>query len=57
MTAASLHAHIHAKGIETSEFHWGAPTLVMRDIDGNELFFWLPEGERERSKDEPTSDR
>jgi hypothetical protein len=25
----------------------GAPTLVMRDLDGNELFVWFPEGERE----------
>jgi len=25
---------------------WGAPTLVIRDLDENELFFWLPESER-----------
>jgi hypothetical protein len=29
--------------IETSTLHWGAPTLVVRDLDGNELFFWLPQ--------------
>jgi hypothetical protein len=21
---------------------WGRPTLVIRDLDANELFFWLP---------------
>jgi hypothetical protein len=34
------------KGIETTVLHWGAPTLVIRDTDGNELFIWLPESER-----------
>jgi catechol 2,3-dioxygenase-like lactoylglutathione lyase family enzyme len=38
--------HLRDKGIETAVLHWGAPTLVIRDMDGNELFFWLPESER-----------
>ena len=38
--------HIEAKGIETTVLHWGAPTLVIRDLDKNEFFFWLPESER-----------
>jgi catechol 2,3-dioxygenase-like lactoylglutathione lyase family enzyme len=38
--------HIEEKGIKTSVLHWGAPTLVIRDPDENELFFWYPEGER-----------
>jgi hypothetical protein len=25
--------------------NWGNPTLVKRDLDQNELFVWLPEGE------------
>lgn len=38
--------HIAAKSIRTTVVHWGAPTLVIHDGDGNELFFWLPESER-----------
>lgn len=32
--------HIAAKGIPTERVHWGQPTLVIRDLDANELFFW-----------------
>ncbi len=42
----SLRLHLRGKGIKPTVFHWGTPTLVIRDIDANELFFWLPEGER-----------
>jgi catechol 2,3-dioxygenase-like lactoylglutathione lyase family enzyme len=38
--------HLTEKLIKTRVFHWGAPTLVIRDLDENELFFWLPETER-----------
>jgi catechol 2,3-dioxygenase-like lactoylglutathione lyase family enzyme len=38
--------HLRDKGIETTVLHWGAPTLAIRDMDGNELFIWLPESER-----------
>jgi catechol 2,3-dioxygenase-like lactoylglutathione lyase family enzyme len=41
-----LRRHIQDKGIKTQVLHWGAPTLVIRDLDGNELFFWVPESER-----------
>jgi catechol 2,3-dioxygenase-like lactoylglutathione lyase family enzyme len=34
--------HIAEKGIRTFRLEWGRPTLVIRDRDGNELFFWLP---------------
>jgi SAM-dependent methyltransferase len=34
--------HVRTMGIATTTTQWGAPTLVMRDIDDNELFFWLP---------------
>lgn len=32
--------HIAAKGIQTERVEWGRPTLVLRDLDQNELFFW-----------------
>jgi catechol 2,3-dioxygenase-like lactoylglutathione lyase family enzyme len=38
--------HIEQKSIKTSVVSWGNPTLVIRDLDENELYFWLPEGER-----------
>jgi hypothetical protein len=38
--------HLTEKLIKTTVIHWGAPTLVIRDADENELFFWLPESER-----------
>ncbi len=34
--------HIADKGIQTLRVQWGRPTLVVRDLDANELFFWLP---------------
>jgi catechol 2,3-dioxygenase-like lactoylglutathione lyase family enzyme len=40
--------HIDEKGIKTTVVQWGNPTLVIRDLDENELFFWLPESERAR---------
>ena len=44
--AAALREHIRARGITVTSLHWGAPTLVITDLDGNELFFWLPQSER-----------
>ena len=38
--------HVEEKGIETSVLRWGDPTLVIRDLDENELFVWLPESQR-----------
>ena len=43
--AQALSEHIRAKEIEISHDDWGKPTLVIKDLDGNELFFWLPESE------------
>jgi catechol 2,3-dioxygenase-like lactoylglutathione lyase family enzyme len=37
-----LRKHIADKGIQTVRVEWGRPTLVIRDPDANELFFWLP---------------
>jgi catechol 2,3-dioxygenase-like lactoylglutathione lyase family enzyme len=42
--------HLAEKGIEPAVLHWGEPTLVIRDVDGNELFFWLPESQRSELK-------
>ena len=38
--------HIEKKAIKTTAISWGAPTLVIHDLDQNELFVWLPEKER-----------
>jgi catechol 2,3-dioxygenase-like lactoylglutathione lyase family enzyme len=38
-----LNRHIEEHAIETTVIHWGNPTLVVRDLDRNELFFWVPE--------------
>ena len=37
--------HVKEKRIETTVVNWGNPTLVISDVDQNELFIWLPEGE------------
>lgn len=37
-----LRKHIAYKGIQTLRVQWGRPTLVIRDVDANELFFWMP---------------
>jgi catechol 2,3-dioxygenase-like lactoylglutathione lyase family enzyme len=34
--------HFAANNIAAERVHWGRPTLVVRDLDKNELFFWLP---------------
>jgi len=36
-----LRKHIQEKGIEFQRVDWGRPTLVIRDLDANEIFFWL----------------
>jgi catechol 2,3-dioxygenase-like lactoylglutathione lyase family enzyme len=38
--------HLEQHRIETTVLRWGAPTLVVHDLDRNELFFWLPENDR-----------
>jgi catechol 2,3-dioxygenase-like lactoylglutathione lyase family enzyme len=37
-----LRKHIADNAIETQRVEWGRPTLVIKDVDGNELFFWVP---------------
>jgi catechol 2,3-dioxygenase-like lactoylglutathione lyase family enzyme len=36
----ALHKHVAARGIQTQRVEWGRPTLVITDLDGNELYFW-----------------
>jgi catechol 2,3-dioxygenase-like lactoylglutathione lyase family enzyme len=43
---AAFRQHIDEKSIKTTVVPWGNPTLVIRDLDENELFFWLPASER-----------
>ena len=38
--------HLQEKKIPTTVTHWGGPTMVIRDLDENELYFWFPEKER-----------
>jgi catechol 2,3-dioxygenase-like lactoylglutathione lyase family enzyme len=40
--AEAFRQHIAGKGIQTLRVEWGRPTLVIRDADANELYFWLP---------------
>lgn len=37
-----LRKHIAERGIQTFRVPWGRPTLVVKDLDDNELLFWLP---------------
>src|ERR1700733_13787012 len=41
----ALKRHILDRKIPTETIFWGGPTLVLRDLDGNEFFFWFPGGE------------
>jgi catechol 2,3-dioxygenase-like lactoylglutathione lyase family enzyme len=44
--ADAFRKYVEEKGVNTHVVQWGAPTLVIRDVDENELFFWLPESQR-----------
>jgi catechol 2,3-dioxygenase-like lactoylglutathione lyase family enzyme len=41
----ALRLHIIERDIKAARDDWGRPTLVIKDLDGNEMFFWLPESE------------
>jgi len=43
--APALLQHIRERGIHAMRHEWGRPTLVLRDPDGNELFFRIPDSE------------
>jgi catechol 2,3-dioxygenase-like lactoylglutathione lyase family enzyme len=40
--AGPLRQHFAAHRIQCERVDWGRPTLMVGDIDGNELLFWLP---------------
>jgi len=42
----ALLQHFKSKGISPAYTHWGAPTMVVSDLDRNELYFWLCDSER-----------
>ena len=46
--SAAFRKYVEDRGIETTLVDWGAPTLVIRDIDENELFFWYSEKDRDQ---------
>ena len=37
-----MRKHLVERGIQTERVDWGRPTLLIKDLDGNELFLWLP---------------
>ena len=41
--APTLLQHIRERSLNARRADWGRPTLVLRDTDGNELFFWIPD--------------
>jgi catechol 2,3-dioxygenase-like lactoylglutathione lyase family enzyme len=56
----SFRKHIQEHNIQTAIVRWGEPTVAITDIDENELFFWLPDGERKKLEPElakPESER
>ena len=32
-----IHRYLKEKGIKTTVIHWGAPTLIIHDMDENDL--------------------
>ena len=45
---AGFWRHLEKHLIEITLTRWGEPTIVIEDLDGNEIFFWLSEEEREK---------
>jgi len=37
-----LRNHIAARAVATERVDWGRPTLLVKDLDDNEIFFWPP---------------
>lgn len=48
--AAAFRKHIEEKRIATTSVPWGKPTLVIQDLDENELYFWLPSTDSDDSQ-------
>jgi catechol 2,3-dioxygenase-like lactoylglutathione lyase family enzyme len=45
---AAFKQHVESTGIKTITGYWGAPTVAIHDADQNEIFFWLPDEERQK---------
>jgi hypothetical protein len=41
---APFQQHVEKHGIKTEHVQWGRSTTVIRDLDNNELFFWMSQG-------------
>lgn len=37
--------HLKALAVHPERREWGRPTMVIKDPDGNELFFWIPKND------------
>jgi catechol 2,3-dioxygenase-like lactoylglutathione lyase family enzyme len=37
----SVRQHFVDRGVRGERVDWGRPTLVISDVDGNEIFFWF----------------
>jgi catechol 2,3-dioxygenase-like lactoylglutathione lyase family enzyme len=44
--SAALLQQVRRLGTPVACTHWGAPTFVIRDLDRNEIFLWVPESEQ-----------
>lgn len=49
--AVALLEHIRNRRVSTAATDWGAPTMVIFDLDQNEIFFWLSDEERARRQE------
>jgi len=45
-----LRRHVLERDIRTERLDWGRPTLVIRDLDANEIFFWMPNDDWARAE-------
>ena len=40
--------HLQALAVHPERLEWGRPTMVIKDPDGNEMFFWVPKNDWSR---------
>jgi len=40
--------HLQAFAVHPERREWGRPTMVIKDPDGNEMFFWMPQNDWSR---------
>lgn len=51
--SAALLRHVRHHGIPVATTHWGAPTRVIRDLDLNEIFLWVPDSAQAAWREAP----